>query len=503
MEPHFKNSKSEIQEFFTDSSIFLTGGTGFIGQVLIEKILRSCYVKHLYLLVRLKKGKGPYTRMEKMFNNPLFKILRESQPDFISKITLIKGDCAEPNLGLEKKDEEFLIKNINIVIHCAATINLTGALKQTTFINIRSTRDLLLIAQKMTCLKSFVYVSTAFSNTNQEVSKEIIYESPMKGETLIGMAETMSDSFLDSITKQCIGTWPNTYTFSKCIAENLVKEYGQHLPITIARPSIVIPTCDEPFAGWFIPSLSVPTLIFGVTIGIVHVLFADPEAPAVIVPADKVANMIITCAFHASKKRNQGTPIQVFNYVPNNIAPPFSYGKGFQTFIRVIKENNIVSDKVIWVQSITVTKSKIYYTLLFFFNYYVPAFIFDVVQWCRGKKFRVMSLCTKFDNMLLEMGSNFSTKIFHFDDTNLMSLIQQQSEEDKHLFDMDLSKLNWEKYALKSILEGREHLLNEVGNTEAGYKRQMQIMIAYNTLKGIMFTILFYLMYKIFNVIFN
>lgn len=40
MEPHLKNSKSEIQEFFADSNVFLTGATGFIGQMLIEKILR-------------------------------------------------------------------------------------------------------------------------------------------------------------------------------------------------------------------------------------------------------------------------------------------------------------------------------------------------------------------------------------------------------------------------------------------------------------------------------
>lgn len=33
-------SLSEIQQFFENSNVFVTGATGFIGHVLIEKLLR-------------------------------------------------------------------------------------------------------------------------------------------------------------------------------------------------------------------------------------------------------------------------------------------------------------------------------------------------------------------------------------------------------------------------------------------------------------------------------
>jgi len=79
--------------------------------------------------------------------------LREEQPDFIEKVLLITGDCEEPNLGLSAADEEFMVANMDIVIHCAATINLNGPLKHTSFINVRSTKDLLLIARRMHRLK--------------------------------------------------------------------------------------------------------------------------------------------------------------------------------------------------------------------------------------------------------------------------------------------------------------------------------------------------------------
>ena len=44
--------------------------------------------------------------------------------------------------------------------------------------------------------------------------------------------------------------WPNTYTFTKSIAESLIVRRGAGLPIAIARPSIVESSTQEPFRGW-------------------------------------------------------------------------------------------------------------------------------------------------------------------------------------------------------------------------------------------------------------
>ena len=44
--------------------------------------------------------------------------------------------------------------------------------------------------------------------------------------------------------------WPNTYTFTKSIAESLIVRRGAGLPIAIARPSIVESSTREPFRGW-------------------------------------------------------------------------------------------------------------------------------------------------------------------------------------------------------------------------------------------------------------
>lgn len=58
-----------VANTFDNQTVFITGGTGFVGKPLIEKLLRSTNVKRLYLLIRPKKGKQPHERIKDIFNN--------------------------------------------------------------------------------------------------------------------------------------------------------------------------------------------------------------------------------------------------------------------------------------------------------------------------------------------------------------------------------------------------------------------------------------------------
>lgn len=62
-------SKSQIQRFFAGKSIFITGSTGFLGSVLLEKLLRCCPdIKRVYLLIREKKGVDIQQRFKTLVN---------------------------------------------------------------------------------------------------------------------------------------------------------------------------------------------------------------------------------------------------------------------------------------------------------------------------------------------------------------------------------------------------------------------------------------------------
>lgn len=67
--------------------------------------------------------------------------------------------------------------------------------------------------------------------------------------------------------------------------------------------STVMFTNEEPISGWAITMKSVPGLSIGLGLGAIHVVQADPNIRIIIIPADNVANMIITAAHHASKTR--------------------------------------------------------------------------------------------------------------------------------------------------------------------------------------------------------
>lgn len=54
-----------IKEFFGGRNVFITGGTGFMGKVLIEKLVRSCPdIGNIFMLVRHKKEKDSAARIK-------------------------------------------------------------------------------------------------------------------------------------------------------------------------------------------------------------------------------------------------------------------------------------------------------------------------------------------------------------------------------------------------------------------------------------------------------
>lgn len=56
-----------IQKFYQNKTVFATGGTGFLGKVILEKLLYACDVKNVYLLtVPLEKGMNPQQQVQNL-----------------------------------------------------------------------------------------------------------------------------------------------------------------------------------------------------------------------------------------------------------------------------------------------------------------------------------------------------------------------------------------------------------------------------------------------------
>lgn len=173
----------------------------------------------------------------------VFDKLRKINNNIEQRIKLIVGDLSALNLGIKHDDIVELYSNINIIIHSGADVRFDISLPEQILINARGTMYLLEMATKMKKLQQFTYVSTAYSHSPQSSIGEKFYPLPMDPIYLIQLSEKwiMDDNnrdILDIITTKLIHPWPNNYTFSKAMSEELVRRYGDMFPTLIVRPSI-------------------------------------------------------------------------------------------------------------------------------------------------------------------------------------------------------------------------------------------------------------------------
>ncbi|KAJ8961616.1 hypothetical protein NQ314_005906 [Rhamnusium bicolor] len=248
-----------IQMFYRNTKIFITGSTGFLGIILIEKLLRSCPDCSLYLLIRPKKGKTMETRFDELFEQDVFQRMKNHCPKFRERLVGIEGDLTKPNLGLSPENIKLLTKEIHIVFHVAATVRFDEKLKTAVPINICATQDLIRLARQMPKLKSLVHVSTAYCNCIHDVMEEKIYPSTVDYKLLISMTENLPDNILENITP------------------------------------------GEPIRGW-INNIYGPTgVVTGAGVGLLRVLHCNGQVNANLVPVDMCVNGLIIVACEVGK----------------------------------------------------------------------------------------------------------------------------------------------------------------------------------------------------------
>lgn len=70
MDDNLSSSESHIANWYRNQVLFITGSTGFMGKVLVEKLLRDCpEIKACYLLMRTKRGIEPEQRRDDYINH--------------------------------------------------------------------------------------------------------------------------------------------------------------------------------------------------------------------------------------------------------------------------------------------------------------------------------------------------------------------------------------------------------------------------------------------------
>ncbi|XP_046615044.1 fatty acyl-CoA reductase wat-like isoform X1 [Neodiprion virginianus] len=472
--------RTPIQEFYADQKVFITGGTGFLGKILIEKLLRSCpELSTIYLLIRTKKGKDVHNRLDDVFKDPIFDRLKSEQPKYRHKIVVVSGDCSLPNLGLYNDDRDLLIREASIVFHVAATVRFDEQLKYAVAINVNGTKEVLDMCRSMYNLKSVVYVSTAYSNCNRSIIEEKIYSPPISGDTLGKLTEGMDEAKLNKITPTLLGDYPNTYVFTKAIAESTAKEYGKDLPLGIFRPAMVISTAHEPIEGW-IDNVFGPTGgIVGAGAGLIRTFNVDSECTAELVPVDMTVNALVATAWDIAMNKNITTEPPTYNYVATTKKKNITWGE-YNNF--ALKYGTLrPSTRSIWCYVNYSTKYVMLYNVLTVLLHLLPALLLDTGLVLTGQSPKMLKIYKKI-HKFASCTSYFARRSWKFQTDNTQALWDKLATEDKNNFFFSMEDFDWDSYMNKYITGLRKYIFKDDPSSIPAARKRMAVMKVFHNI---------------------
>lgn len=445
-------------------------------QCLLEKLLRSCPdLKTVFILMRPKRGHDIAERVEELVRSPLFDRLRNSEGGLqqMEKIVAVKGDITEPLFGLSSEDLDTMRANVTIIFHSAATVKFIEPLNVAVQNNVISVEHLIELASRLPNLEALVHVSTAYSNCDRKRVDEVFYEKPIDADKLIDMAKWMDSDTLNRISPILVGKRPNTYTFTKAVAESLLMERSKKLlpniPIAMVRPSIVAGIWRQPICGW-VDNFNGPTgVILSLMTGAIQAMLACPNYCADIIPVDIVANLIICTAWQVCQKERdkgisnkllsteqnqmksiddnlQSKHISIFNCVSGTLNP-IAWGD----FAKYILQVGCVypPDNVMRRPGTLLISNEYMFSVYNFLNHTLVAYAGDFFMRLAGNSRPNLVIIYKRLMKMIDTLKPFTTNQWLFDCSNVKRLYEELTPIDKEIFNFDIRQVRWDEYLRK------------------------------------------------------
>uniref|UniRef100_A0A182QCZ4 Fatty acyl-CoA reductase n=1 Tax=Anopheles farauti TaxID=69004 RepID=A0A182QCZ4_9DIPT len=454
----FRTYRSPLKDFYEGKSVLLTGGSGFLGKLLIEKLIK-CNVAEILLILRRKKGLSPSERLEQLLGKEAVFVNYAKDPQlYLSKIRLIEGDISEVGVGISNDDLAYVWEYTNVIIHAAADVRFDESLKESIQTNVRGTLEMLTIAEKCPKLEIFTYISTAFSHCVRREIEEKFYEPPVDPMLMIKVSEKQEDADdFEVLSKKIIEPWPNTYAFTKSLSEEIVRRYKHKLPIAIIRPSIITTTRDDPIPGWTDNLYGFNGVVCGAASGVLRIFHIHMDYKASIVPADTVINSTLAVSWYSAGHRDEDN---VYNCTTDD--NPVSWQ---ETQNRLEKwKDRIPFEKSLWITTYNTTHYKLVADVLSIIYHVLPALLFDSILVVRRKKPQVLKLYRKVHRFSAVLRF-FTNNEWCFRTGRMRRVLDAMSAKDQQFFPCDAKAIQWDDFLDHQIQGLRQYLMGDSWST--------------------------------------
>jgi|EP01047_Picozoa_sp_COSAG01_P012348 fatty acyl-CoA reductase len=270
--------KEKLGQTMDGKCVLVTGVTGFVGKVIMEKLLYEFpNIKRIYVMIRGKKANPPRTprglsATERFQADVLaseiwgIRMRKAGEDDetfkarIMAKVKAIEGSLGGERCSISAHDWKTLCRELDTIIHCAASVNFNDHLQEQVKTNVTGASELIKLLEgpkvkagqedgANATPRTFVHVSTCYVGFPKGASNKAIKAGadgrveegpcvfPYDPEELL---RELLDSPREAVSERqkrllSDAGHRNTYTFSKAMAETLLTARCNANPGALAR----------------------------------------------------------------------------------------------------------------------------------------------------------------------------------------------------------------------------------------------------------------------------
>ncbi|KAK1259033.1 Fatty acyl-CoA reductase 2 [Acorus gramineus] len=492
-----------IVSFLKGKHLFITGATGFLAKVLVEKILRTVPdVGKIFLLIKANSNEAAMERLKsEIVASELFKCLEEMhgndyQSFMLNKLVPVVGNVREDGLGIESDVADKIANEVDIIINSAANTTFDERYDVALDVNTRGPMRLMCFAKQCEKLKLFLQVSTAYVNGERQgkimempfcMGDSIAREKAVSESSMISHPSLDADAEMQLVSNSTNASqdssvaqqmkelglkrakmhgWQDTYVFTKAMGEMVINNMRGDIPVVTVRPSVIESTFKEPFPGWMEGNRMMDPIILCYGKGQLSGFLADPNGVLDVVPVDMVVNATLAAM---AKHGSVGKPGMNVYHIASSVVNPLVF-KDLSRFLFEHFESSPYMDSK--GRPIHVSRMKLFHDMDDFSSYILSDAMERTNRLSKAASHekvseRIKNMCMKSIEQAKYLADIYEPYTFYsgrFDNTNTETLMKEMSEEERSGFGFNVRGIDWEDYITNVHINGlRQHVMKGRG----------------------------------------